>query len=255
MDVKAETLERAAEPRAISRTALNFWIDLVTAVLFALLLGSSFIMKWILPPGTCDDAGVKVWLGHSRHWWGDIHFWAAMLLIAVIVVHIWLHWSWVLGTWRKLLGSVKSPSTWGVLAAMAALLALPFVVPAYYLEVPEDTTLAAGADADSSATTAPATVAPCGVPGLSCADCPAAGDRLFGGSCSGSAEEAAEENGDAAGDEAGEEGESAEDDTADATTEDGTANSECSTCPFSGDCGGDGSCADENDDADTGEEA
>jgi hypothetical protein len=225
MDTGTDVLDLKAEPRAVSRTALNFWIDLATAVLFALLLGTSFLMKFVLPPGTCDDAGVKVWLGHSRHWWGDIHFWSAVLLIVLLVVHIWLHWAWVTGTWRRLLGSLKAPASWGVLSAMAALLIVPWAVPAQYLDVPQPAALEAAAGG-TGGTPSPA-VAPCGVEGLSCETCPAADDRLFGGGCGG--EQAA--------------------------AEDDAASDKCADCPFSGECEEEGAGAAENEPDPAGKEA
>ena len=163
-----------------SRTAINFWVDLVTAVAFAGLLGTSFLMKYILPPGTCDGDVVKVWLGHSRHWWGDIHFVIAIAMIALIIVHVWLHWGWVTGAWGKLLGSLKSPATWGALVVMAGVMAVPWIIPAVKLDVPVAPDHAAAVGIEEPA----AGVAPCGVEGLSCADCPASQDRLFGGGCS-----------------------------------------------------------------------
>ncbi len=183
--VTADTTARKA-----SRTAINFWIDLLTAIAFALLLSTSFLMKYILPPGTCDGAGVKVWLTHSRHWWGDIHFVAALAMIALIIVHIWLHWSWVTGAWGKLLGNMKSPATWTALAVMAGLLAVPWIIPAVELDVmaaPDHYSVADGEH--GPAVDEAAGVAPCGVEGLSCADCPASGDRLFGGDCSAASED------------------------------------------------------------------
>lgn len=190
MSSKELELETERARPALGRTALNFWIDLATLAAFCTLLGSSMIMKWILPPGTCDDAGVKVWLGHSRHWWGDIHFWAAMLMLILIVVHLWLHWSWLLATWRRLIGGLRSPLSWAALLTLAGVIAVPWVIPAQYLEVETaEAVVAVDGDAAEVATdSAAATVAPCGVEGLSCADCPAADDRLFGGGCGGDGE-------------------------------------------------------------------
>jgi len=182
------TESRAVKPRATgrSRTALNFWTDLATGTAFTVLLGTASLMKWILPPGTCDDAGVKTWLGHSRHWWGDIHFWVAMLMLALIVVHIWLHWSWVTGTWGKLVGGLRSPMTWAALVLMAGFIAVPWLLPAQTLDIEptEQAAVQTNLDATAPAEESASTVAPCGVEGLSCADCPAADDRLFGGGCS-----------------------------------------------------------------------
>lgn len=223
------------EPRAVGRTALNFWIDLATTAAFCTLLGSSMIMKWILPPGTCDDAGVKVWLGHSRHWWGDIHFWAAMLMLVLIVVHLWLHWGWVLSTWRRFIGGLRSPLSWAALLILAGVIAVPWVIPAYYLEVESEQAVVAadGAAADASGESAAATVAPCGIEGLSCADCPAADDRLFGGGCGGDdeAESAAD---DPAEDDPAEDTDATADAEPSAACEDG----DCASCPFATDCSG-----------------
>lgn len=181
MDSVATLGATAEKSGAGSRTALNFWVDLATAILFAGLLGSGILMKWILPPGTCDAPGVKVWLGHSRHWWGDIHFWIAVALFALMIVHIWLHWAWVVSVWARLVGPARSPKTWAAAGAMALLIAVPFIVPASFLELPQATEAAGHADPAAADTQAGA--APCGVEGLSCEDCPAADDRLFGGTC------------------------------------------------------------------------
>jgi hypothetical protein len=175
----AEASESPA--RKASRTALNFWVDLLTAIAFAGLLSTSFLMKYILPPGTCDGVGVKVWLTHSRHWWGDIHFVIAIVMILLIILHIQLHWGWVTGAWGKLLGSLKSPATWAALVLMAGVMAVPWIIPSVELDVLEAPDHAAAIGRQDAA---PAeAVAPCGVAGLSCADCPASQDRLFGGGC------------------------------------------------------------------------
>ena len=166
------------------RTVANFWVDLLTALAFALLLATSFLMKYILPPGSCDGEVVKSWFGHARHWWGDIHFIVAIAMIVLIIVHIWLHWSWVTGTWTKLLGSLKSPATWVALVVMAGVMVVPWIIPPeVVIEAPAQESAAGTPDTPAG------NVAPCGVEGLSCADCPASSDRLFGGSCT-----AADEN-------------------------------------------------------------
>lgn len=211
--------ERTAETKTSKRCALNFWIDMVTAMQFAALLGSGILMKWVLPPGTCEDASLKLWLGHARHWWGDIHFWIAISLIAMIFLHIYLHWNWVLGSWRKLIGTMRSPQSWAIGVAAAGLIAVPLIIPEQVIEVP------ASVDA-ASATASDEAVAPCGVAGLSCETCPAAGDRLFGKGCASETGEAADAT------KAG--GETAADET----------QTPCDTCPSAGGCSGEGTCPD-----------
>ena len=84
----------------------NFIWDLV---LFLCLLGlavTGLIMKYILPPGTSglgrslhDGTGrgiqAKELWSMTRHEWGDIHFYLAMTFVALMVVHIILHWKWI----------------------------------------------------------------------------------------------------------------------------------------------------------------
>ena len=199
------------------RQPLNFWIDVLGAFLFSVLLGTGILMKWILPPGTCDEAALKLWLGHARHWWGDIHFWVAMALIALILLHVYLHWKWVCSLWRTLVGTARSPKTWALGVVLAAAMAIPWLIPAEVVEVPAD---AAAATVDGTQDA----VAPCGIAGLSCETCPAAGDRLFGGGtpCA----------------EVGDESEEDEPAEAEAAEEEDT----CAQCPNAGTCPSAGTC-------------
>ncbi len=38
----------------------------------------------------------------SRHEWKDLHVWASLAMIAGIVVHVILHWRWIVGMVRRL---------------------------------------------------------------------------------------------------------------------------------------------------------
>ena len=37
----------------------------------------------------------------ERHTWSDIHTWAGILMIVIILVHIPLHWDWVVNMTRR----------------------------------------------------------------------------------------------------------------------------------------------------------
>ena len=56
-------------------------------------------MHWVLPPGSGGRPGGhparKELLDLSRHDWGQIHFWIAAAMVALIVVHLALHWGWI----------------------------------------------------------------------------------------------------------------------------------------------------------------
>ena len=42
-------------------------------------------------------------MGYGRHDWGDIHFWASMVFIAAIALHVILHWDWLVATFKRYL--------------------------------------------------------------------------------------------------------------------------------------------------------
>lgn len=71
---------------------LNFVIDTVAFVTFVLLISTGILMRYILPPGSGNFS--ELW-GMNRHAWGQIHFWVAIVFITSIVVHLFLHWKWI----------------------------------------------------------------------------------------------------------------------------------------------------------------
>lgn len=107
-----------------NRTVVNIIIDLIATVLFLGMLATGYLLRFPLPPGS--NKSHVLW-GLSRHEWGDIHFWISVGLILVLVVHLALHWNWVVTVIGKRCGLVKSPqpslvraAVWvvGVFAAM-----------------------------------------------------------------------------------------------------------------------------------------
>ncbi len=69
----------------------NLIIDIISFLNLVLLIITGSVMYFILPHGSRD----KEWLGLTRHEWGDIHFWVAILFVVVIGVHLVLHWKWI----------------------------------------------------------------------------------------------------------------------------------------------------------------
>ena len=77
----------------MKRSVLNFAIDLVTFVVFLGLLDTGLLLRYVLPPGSGHN-GIGV-LGLTRHEWGAVHFWLSVFTVALIGVHIALHWRWI----------------------------------------------------------------------------------------------------------------------------------------------------------------
>jgi len=96
----------------MKRGTVNFIVDLVSFVDLLGMACTGFIMKYILPPGTSglgrDLHGgrggehIKELWSMSRHEWGRIHFYLALLFLALMVVHIVLHWNWIKNYFKSL---------------------------------------------------------------------------------------------------------------------------------------------------------
>jgi hypothetical protein len=95
------------EGKIMSRTALNAAIDAVAYAGFVFLGTTGLMLRYQLPPGSGRMHGMgsgagaagreitTVW-GFTRHEWGSIHYWAALGLLAILAVHLILHWKWII---------------------------------------------------------------------------------------------------------------------------------------------------------------
>jgi hypothetical protein len=78
---------------------LNFSLDSLLFAIFALSSLSGLILGFVLPGGG-HRGGRNLWadtalLGLTRHDWSTIHLWAGLTIIALLGVHLTLHWAWI----------------------------------------------------------------------------------------------------------------------------------------------------------------
>jgi hypothetical protein len=90
----------------MSRSTLNFVLDLASFLVLLGLTITGLVMKYILPPGTGgvgrnlhggSGSGVQaqeLW-SMTRHEWGSIHFYLAVVFVVLMIIHIVLHWTWI----------------------------------------------------------------------------------------------------------------------------------------------------------------
>jgi hypothetical protein len=89
----------------VRKNTLNFVVDLLTLIAILAMIGTGLVLYFVLPPGS-GGRGLILWeLG--RHDWGDVHFWTAVSLAALLILHVALHWAWVCGTIRRLVHGPK----------------------------------------------------------------------------------------------------------------------------------------------------
>ncbi len=57
------------------------------------MAGTGLLLAFRMPPGSRGGQGLSAW-GMSRHEWGDIHTWLSYGFLALILIHLALHWRW-----------------------------------------------------------------------------------------------------------------------------------------------------------------
>jgi hypothetical protein len=83
----------------------NLLIDLIAAVLMIGMLSTGYILRFPLPRGS--NKYLTLW-GLTRHQWGDVHFWISLGLLAVILLHLCMHWQWIAISVKRRLSRTKA---------------------------------------------------------------------------------------------------------------------------------------------------
>ncbi len=63
---------------------------------------SGYVLWFALPSGGGRRGLESVFLGLERHSWIELHDWAAIVLTAAVIVHLLLHWKWVVSMVKRL---------------------------------------------------------------------------------------------------------------------------------------------------------
>ncbi len=85
----------------MNRTRLNFYVDLLGFLAMLALAATGAILYFVLPPGTGHSHAL---FGLGRHDYGSIHSRLAAFLLAIVALHLILHWHWACFVTARLLG-------------------------------------------------------------------------------------------------------------------------------------------------------
>ena len=92
----------------MKKSMKNYVVFVAMAVLGLVEAVSGFVLWLALPQGggwrggrLAGGAEYTFW-SLSRHTWLDIHDWVAVAIVAVIIIHLALHWKWIFYMTKKL---------------------------------------------------------------------------------------------------------------------------------------------------------
>jgi hypothetical protein len=120
----------------------NFVIDILMFMCLTAIAGLGFLMKYILIPGEERWAvyGRNVdllFLGMNRHQWGDIHLYLGFTLLALLTLHIILHWNLIPGLYARLIPDeqVRTIGVWALVIVCLAFLFFSFAITPQVQEI------------------------------------------------------------------------------------------------------------------------
>ena len=119
----------------MSKGKWNFIIDAIMFVLTAAIAGLGLLIKYVLLPGTerwikyGRSVDLTFW-GLDRHDWGRIHLILALVLVALLALHIILHWKLTVSLFKNLINGKKSRiiSTISLVVITVVLVVFPFFI-------------------------------------------------------------------------------------------------------------------------------
>lgn len=96
------------------------FVDICSVAAIGLLLG------FVIPKGR-EFQAAKYFLGLHRHDWGDIHLYLALLLLALLSIHLWLSWTWIVQSTKRFFGDNWKHILWAIAAAWIVILIIGWI--------------------------------------------------------------------------------------------------------------------------------
>ncbi|MCU0588398.1 MAG: DUF4405 domain-containing protein [Syntrophobacteraceae bacterium] len=108
----------------------NDWKVLIDALLFVDLCSIAVIgllLAFVIPTGKTPEAS-KFLLGLHRHQWGDIHLYLSLMLLGLLILHVWLNWTWVVQSAKSYVGESWRKYLWMLCGAWIPVLFAAWVL-------------------------------------------------------------------------------------------------------------------------------
>ncbi|MDD3783885.1 MAG: DUF4405 domain-containing protein [Candidatus Portnoybacteria bacterium] len=79
----------------MTKNKLNFLVDFLAAICFLVIAKTGLIIFFFLPEGV-RRGGYQEFFGITKKTYTGIHNWAGIVFVVLILLHIVLHWDWII---------------------------------------------------------------------------------------------------------------------------------------------------------------
>lgn len=120
----------------MNKSTVNFIINAILFICMAAITGIGFLIKYVLIPGSerwekyGKNVELSVW-GMDRHEWAYIHLIIGFIILALVVLHIVLHWNIVMSVFHRLF---KKKAIYRVLSIAFIAIGIIIMVVPFFME-------------------------------------------------------------------------------------------------------------------------
>ena len=85
----------------MDRSKLNYWIDVGMFLSFLVTAVTGIMLILFLPSGIRQGSYQVLW-GMIKETWLKIHTLAGILMVVICIIHIILHWKWIVSMTKRI---------------------------------------------------------------------------------------------------------------------------------------------------------
>lgn len=91
----------------MDRPKINYFIDFFALISF-LITSLTGIFIFLFLPGGIRQGRFQELLGIAKEAWNFIHIWSGILMLILVVIHLVLHWEWLVCMTKNIFGNSKN---------------------------------------------------------------------------------------------------------------------------------------------------
>ena len=111
----------------MNKNSIRYLIDALLFIDICSIAALGLLLAFIIPGGEFFRAS-KYFLGLHRHTWGHIHLYLSVFLIVLLILHLWLHWTWIVQSTKRYFGIKWKNALWCFAGAWVVVLVLAWIV-------------------------------------------------------------------------------------------------------------------------------